>query len=162
MLSNISITANNLTGNVDQTGVFYKMGNLQSGYFTLHGKRLNDRINANMFRITQFRYYCYKPSVGRIIHVVSNPDTSCGQKFVGVAIGELPKGTQCHENVFKRLFDDTSFVSTDHTSLLFGADLVNRYYFAPFFKYYLYHFTFGYNDRYECDDSPTNPTKIGT
>ena len=156
MLTNISISANNLIGNVNLNGGLNQMNqaDTQSGYWTLDGRHLT-YINRDMFKITQFRYRCYKPNVGRNIHIITNASTVCGQRFVDIAIGLKGRNTRCNENAFTRLQDDTSLILSNPSSIIsFNSRIIDSmYYWGPVYEPNKYHFMFGGNNRYECDDS---------
>ena len=163
MLTNVSITANNLIGNVILNGGLDQMSqaNTQSGYWTLDGRHLA-YINRDMFKITQFRYRCYKPNVGRVIHITANATSFCGQRFVDIAIGLKSRNTRCAENAFTRLQDDTSLIlSNPSRTISFNSWAMNNmYYWGPVYEPNRYHFMFGGNNRYECDDSFSS-VKVG-
>ncbi|XP_066935428.1 uncharacterized protein [Clytia hemisphaerica] len=156
MITNVTITANNLVGNVNLGGSINEMTQeiMQSGYWTLDGRHLT-YFNRDMFKITQIRYYCSKPIVGRVVHVISNATSICGQNFVGIVIGSQDRSEACIGNALTRLEDDTSLVlSNPSNTKLFVGNAVNknRYYWVPFWVPGLHHFSFGGN-RYHCDDN---------
>ena len=121
----------------------YEFSQLADGLSRLDGREL-PTIDASWFPIKEFRFYCYKPSHGRVVDLVTS-QTEIGVQFRDHLLGRVDSvscGDIC-PSAFRSLPDDTSEIKTALTGLGFGIPIRERLYNHAFhsigYKYYYFH-----------------------
>ncbi|XP_066932481.1 uncharacterized protein [Clytia hemisphaerica] len=124
---------------------------LATGNFFLDSNVYLPIINA-WFPINEFRCYCYKPSVGRIVDLATDPSTDLGSYINRFILGKEPKKICSPPCGLRSLPNDQSELIHQVTSI--GWGITAQYlYRAPFLKGDNIHILlWRYKQRYECDD----------
>ena len=126
---------------------------LKTGKFSLNGGGLKN-INQNIFTIEEFRYYCYKPSHGRTIHLRISKDKACGRRLVENLVGVRDEFqyTDCLD-AFEVLPDDNSEFNGSAEILIMVSNLEGRALKNPF-RYLQFRYSVPIS---KCDDNEEGP-----
>ena len=135
---------------------------VQSKSFALHNRYLPDIHES--YPITEIRFYCYKPSIGTTISVVTNKN-EYGFRMRDLSLGLKTKTrgyvTVDPHKAIRTLPDDTSnFPQTINS--IGGPPNQQQLYYDSVYKYDDKYITLGWAGRFECFDfHETNSDRKG-
>ena len=151
MVANITTLPSSHDKSMIRLGKADEFPQLVSGLFGLDGNELLI-IDTKWFPIQEFRFYCYKPSHNRTLHLVTS-NTTNGIRFREYLLGKREKvgcKSQCPQG-FRSLPDDTSYLKSKVNNLGPSKPQKERLYDSPFFLTNKYHYVVLKN-RINCDD----------
>jgi len=154
MVANVSIQVGNESLIYGDFNSFMQLRNGNFFLSQLYFKTLND---MNDFQINEFRFYCYKPSHGRTIHIASTSSVD-SKEWVQYLVGNID-GMSCGENcvsVIRTLAADNSLLAKGVLSYGKSYDSNQRVYdhtvWEPF-RYHIIMIALPHKRRFNCDDT---------
>ena len=133
---------------------------LATGNFLLDSKVYLPIMNA-WSPIKEFRFYCYKPSVGRVVDLVTDPATYWGSYINKFVIGEEQKpdcsnSSPCQIQHGLRALPNDQSLLLNTVNRVGWTGMTQRLYEGAFYNFGYHHIlhieSAGGNSRHECDD----------
>ena len=130
---------------------------LATGNFLLDSNIYLPIINSSS-PITEFRFYCYKPSVGRVLHVTTDPTTQWGAYINRFILGQ-EEITPCQAPCgIRALSNDQSEMSMKMNQVGWGG-IDQLFYGAVLIENLKNKHVYLDENHHDCDDN-TNPSLV--
>ena len=139
---------------------------LSTGNFVLDSNVYLPIINA-WSPIKEFRFYCHKPSVGRIVDLATNPATYWGSNINKFLIGTEPPPectgpSPCQVTLGLRALPNDQSLLLQTANTIGWQGMTQRLYEGAFYNWGKHHILHiddlgGGNSRHECDDLSFDP-----